>query len=59
MPDLGKCRYVDNKLCCWDKKKKAFFYVDLRKITNAKEISNAVAVFMDDEPLETDKDFIR
>jgi hypothetical protein len=48
MPNLGKCKTVGGRLCCWDRDKKSFFYVDLTPVTGKTELSNVIAAFMED-----------
>jgi hypothetical protein len=56
MPSLTRCKNVGGKICCWDRDSKSFFYVDLRLITDRREIAAVTAAFIDDDEPQQDGD---
>ena len=52
MPDLTKCKYVDGRLCCWDKKREQYIEVVFVPITSASFYKEVVATFNEDKERE-------
>ena len=49
MPDLTKCKWVNKKLCCWDKESKRYVIVNIKPITDLEFLQEIVAAFAEDE----------
>ena len=45
MPNLGNCKTVKGRLCCWDKDRRSFVYVDITPVTNKAEIVDITEAF--------------
>jgi len=48
MPDLSNCKYVDGKLCCWDKDIERFVEISVNLIINPSFYKKVIAAFMSD-----------
>ena len=49
MPDLSECKYVNGKLCCWNKDIERFVEVSINLILNPVFYKEVVAAFMKDK----------
>jgi len=59
MPDLSRCKYVGDKLCCWDKVGKRFVEVQIVPIDPVacdEYYCQVVASFMEDVQKEANND---
>ena len=48
MDRLGNCKYVNGKLCCWDKEIKRFVEISINLILNPAFYREVTAAFIDD-----------
>ena len=49
MPDLSKCKFVNGKLCCWDRETNVFYHVALSEIFAKAEIAEITDAFIEDD----------
>ena len=48
MPELGKGKYINGKMYCWDFDKKQFVQVRLKYLENSQVPPDVIAAFMND-----------